>query len=191
MNEPNRTDPGAWLDEHGDVLYAFALGRVRNTAVAEDLVQETLLAAFTGRERFQGDSAERTWLIGILKHKVIDHLRRRGREVPLDETRDYPPDVEEACFDARGHWQADVRTWSRPDRVMEQEQLLAALRECIAALPERLGTLFVLREVDGMETGELLEALGISSAGNLWVMLSRARLRLRACLEERAMAPGA
>ncbi|MBI1733439.1 MAG: sigma-70 family RNA polymerase sigma factor [Gammaproteobacteria bacterium] len=184
------SDPSMWLDRHGDALYAYALVRTRNAATAEDLVQEALLAAFAGRDAFKGESAERTWLTGILKHKVIDHLRRRGREVPLVEERDYPAGVEDACFDERGHWQVDVRDWSRPDRALEQDELRAALRDCIAALPERLGMLFVLREVDGMETDELLAALNISSANNLWVMLSRARLRLRACLEEKAVTPG-
>lgn len=190
MNTPAHTDPALWLERHGDALYAFALARVRNGTVAEDLVQETLLAAWANRAGFRGASAERTWLTGILRHKVFDHLRRAGREVPLDEDRDYPADLENECFDARGHWQVDVREWSRPDRVLEQERLLVALRECIGALPERLGMLFVLREVDGMGTDELIELLDISSPGNLWVMLSRARMRLRACLEERSVTPG-
>lgn len=190
MQSTAQSDPAVWLQRHGDALYAFALGRVRNASVAEDLVQDTLLAAFASREGFRGEAAERTWLIGILKHKVIDHLRRRGREVPLDEQHDYPADVEDACFDERGHWLVDVRDWSRPDRVLEQDQLLALLRECIGALPERLATLFVLREVDGMESEELIAELEISSPGNLWVMLSRARMRLRACLEEKSVQPG-
>ena len=74
------SDPEQWLDQHGDALYAFALLRVQQPAVAEDLVQDTLLAAFSGRERFGGGAQERTWLIGILKHKIIDHLRKSGRE---------------------------------------------------------------------------------------------------------------
>jgi RNA polymerase sigma-70 factor (ECF subfamily) len=83
-----------------------------------------------------------------------------------------------------------VREWSRPDRAVEGGQLLEAIRDCLQALPERLRTLFMLRELDGMETGELVETLNISSANNLWVMLSRARLRLRQCLEARAIMPG-
>jgi RNA polymerase sigma-70 factor (ECF subfamily) len=180
-----------WLDRHGDALYAYALARTRNAAAAEDLVQETLLAAYAGRESFRGGSAERTWLVGILKHKVIDHLRRGQREVPLDDAMDPGDELEATLFDERGHWQVDVREWSRPDRAVEGGQLLAALRDCLEALPERLGTLFMMRELDGMGTDELLEALNISSANNLWVMLSRARLRLRQCLEARAIMPGA
>jgi RNA polymerase sigma-70 factor (ECF subfamily) len=189
MEAPSRTEPALWLERHGDALYAFALARVRNRVAAEDLVQETLLAAYAGREGFRGDAAERTWLTGILRHKVLDFLRRRDREVPLPPDMDAFADIEDTCFDARGHWQVEVRDWARPERAHELDELRRVLNECIAALPERLGALFLLREVDGMETGALLEALEISSANNLWVMLSRARMRLRACLEQRAIAP--
>jgi RNA polymerase sigma-70 factor (ECF subfamily) len=183
-------DPARWLDLHGDALYAYALARIRNAATAEDLVQDTLVAAIAGRDAFKGGSQERTWLVGILKHKVIDCLRRQRREVPLAEEADVSGDIETTLFDERGHWQVEVREWARPERVLESEEFWEALRECLAALPERLGRVFMLRELDGMETEELLQVLGISSANNLWVMLSRARLRLRACLEARAIVPG-
>jgi len=195
MSDPahaaGRHDPARWLDLHGDALYAYALARTRNSATAEDLVQDTLVVAFAGREAFKGEAAERTWLIGILKHKVIDCLRRQGREVALVEEADESGDIETTLFDERGHWQVDVREWSQPERMLEREEFWDALRDCLAALPERLGRLFMLRELDGMETDELLQVLGISSANNLWVMLSRARLRLSACLEARSIVPGA
>ena len=184
-------DPARWLELHGDALYAYALARTRNAATAEDLVQDTLVAAFAGRDAFKGEAAERTWLIGILKHKVIDYLRRQGREVPLADAANESGDIETTLFDENGHWQVDVREWSQPERMLEREEFWDALRDCLAALPERLGRLFMLRELDGMETDELLQVLGISSANNLWVMLSRARLRLSACLEARSIAPGA
>ncbi len=188
-NEQQR-DPARWLEQHGDALYAYALGRTRNVATAEDMVQETLLAAFTSRGAFKGDSAERTWLIGILKHKVIDYLRRQWREVRLEDEAVVSGDIETTLFDERGHWQVDVRDWAQPERALEREEFWDALRDCLAALPERLGRLFMLRELDGMETEELLQVLNISSANNLWVMLSRARLRLSQCLEGKAIAPG-
>ena len=184
-------DPARWLDLHGDALYAYALARTRNATTAEDLVQETLLAAFSGRDAFKGESAERTWLIGILKHKVIDYLRRQGREVPLADAADVTGDIETTLFDDRGHWQVEVRDWAQPERALEREEFWGALHDCIAAMPERLARLFMLRELDGMETDELLQVLGISSANNLWVMLSRARLRLSKCLEGKAIVPGA
>ena len=149
------------------------------------------MAAFAGRDAFKGQSAERTWLIGILKHKVIDCLRRQGREVALVDKADVSGDIETTLFDECGHWQADVRDcWAQPEWALEREEFWDALRDCLAALPERLGRLFMLRELDGMETEELLQVLDISSTNNLWVMLSRARLRLSTCLESKAIVPG-
>ncbi|MCB1749303.1 MAG: sigma-70 family RNA polymerase sigma factor [Gammaproteobacteria bacterium] len=175
-------DPEAWLDSHGDALYAFAMMRVRNAAVAEDLVQETLLAALGALAGFDGRSSERTWLIGILKHKLIDHLRRAGREQTADTTSDDEA-VWNARFDHTGHWAEPPRDWGDPARIAENDGLRQALAGCIARLPERQRLLFVLREVDGLDTDELLDTLGISSANNLWVMLSRARAALRECIE--------
>ena len=186
-----QTEPALWLEQHGDALYAYALARTRNAATAEDLVQDTLVAAFASRDAFKGESAERTWLIGILRHKVIDCLRRQGREVPLADEAEVSGDIETTLFDERGHWQVDVRDWAQPERALEREEFWRALQDCLAALPERLGKLFMLRELDGMDTEELLQVLDISSANNLWVMLSRTRLRLSQCLESKSIVPGA
>ncbi|MGE0487194.1 MAG: sigma-70 family RNA polymerase sigma factor [Gammaproteobacteria bacterium] len=179
---PVSADPEAWLDAHGDALYAFAMTRVRNSAVAEDLVQDTLLAALGAVAGFDGRSSERTWLIGILKHKLIDHLRRAGREQTVD-TSDEDGAVWAARFDHTGHWVEPPRDWGDPARIAENDGLGRALAACIEHLPERQRVLFVLREVDGLDTDELLTLLGISSANNLWVMLSRARTALRDCVE--------
>ncbi|MEQ8231814.1 MAG: sigma-70 family RNA polymerase sigma factor [Gammaproteobacteria bacterium] len=187
MDAPTRAgDPEQWLDLHGDALYAFAMLRVRNQAVAEDLVQETLLAALGAAHDFAGRANARTWLVGILKHKIIDHLRKAGRE-----TREYTEEempLSDAQwsekFDHTGHWIEPPRDWGDPAAVAENRALGAALEACIERLPEKARTLFVLREIDGLGTDELLATLGISSANNLWVMLSRARERLRTCLEQ-------
>src|SRR5947209_8093035 len=90
-----------WLEEHGDALYAYALTRVRSADAAEDIVQETLLAALTAKETFAGQSAQRTWLLGILKHKLIDHLRKSIRQRPLTEL---DADVTAECFTEQGEW---------------------------------------------------------------------------------------
>ncbi len=180
---PITADPERWLDEHGDVLYRYALGRVSNVATAEDLVQETLLSAFKGAAKFRGASSERTWLIGILKHKTLDHLRRAGREVT------YAPDqTENAIWDAKfgpdDHWVNAPHEWSDPSSLLEHADIRQQLRQCVDALPDKLRTLFVLREIEGIEAKELLETLRISSPNNLWVMMSRARERLRTCLQQ-------
>lgn len=176
-------DPAAWLDHHGNALYAYALMRVRDASVAEDLVQDTLLAAIKSVDRFKGESSERTWLIGILKHKVLDHLRRAGRERRLDEGMVSTEGEEAQHFDDRGQWRVEVTEWSDPERSLEREEFWQTLQDCVGKLPDRLAILFTLRELDGMETDKLMETLNISSHNNVWVMLSRVRLRLRKCLE--------
>ena len=176
-------DPETWLDHHGNALYAYALMRVRDASVAEDLVQDTLLAAIRSVDRFKGESSERTWLIGILKHKVFDHLRRAGRERQLDEGM-VPSEGEEAQhFDDQGQWRVEVAEWSDPERSLEREEFWQTLQDCVGKLPDRLAILFTLRELDGMDTDTLMETLNISSHNNVWVMLSRVRQRMRQCLE--------
>lgn len=175
-------DPSRWLDEHGDVLFAYAMKRVNHAATAEDLVQETLLAALIAATSYAGDSNESTWLIGILKHKILDHFRRASRSIFSASTDQIDADFD-ARFDDTGHWRSDPGAWAYPAAVLENDQLRGAIMRCVDKLPESLRTLFVLREIDGMETDALMETLGLSSRNNLWVMMSRARDRMRQCLE--------
>lgn len=177
------SDPEEWLTRHGDALYRYALMRGRDSALAEDLVQETLLAALRARRDFAGRSAERTWLISILRHKLIDHLRRHAREQILDEPLD-DDEVTDALFDSaeNHHWQRPPQDWANPSAALEQKQFWLTLSECLEALPPRQAQVFALCEIDGLTGGEACKVLDLSSS-NLWVMLHRARLRLRQCLE--------
>ncbi|MDE2140513.1 MAG: sigma-70 family RNA polymerase sigma factor [Gammaproteobacteria bacterium] len=175
-------DPAAntcqWVSEHGDMLYRFALMRVCDSSVAEELVQETFLAALKGWREFRGQSSERTWLVGILKHKIVDHLRYARREVPTEDI-----DVEvDAYFNARGGWAVPPSIVGNPGKSVEQQQLRAKLVECMQELPERLSNAFVLTQIDGLSAKETCKVLGITET-NLWVMLHRARLRLQRCLQ--------
>ena len=173
--------PDTWLTEHGDALYRYAYFHVHNTNLAEDLVQETLLAALTARENFAGRSSERTWLIAILKNKLIDHIRKRVREQPLTEHADND-DAVDALFTADGHWKRPPSLWETPTKALEQKQFWQILARCIAELPAAQAHAFRLCEIVGREGNEACKVLGIS-ATNLWVLLHRARLRLRQCLE--------
>ena len=175
-------DPVNWLDEHGDALYAYALMRVREPSQAEDLVQETLLVALNAVENFKGESTVRTWLTGILKHKVLDYFRQSGREKPFSK-EDEDNMESSSLFDTTGGWRIKPGDWEEPERSLEQDQFWNTLSNCVENLPVKLRTLYVLREFDDIETDVLLETLNISSKNNLWVMLSRARLQLRYCLE--------
>jgi RNA polymerase sigma-70 factor (ECF subfamily) len=179
------SDPKTWLDTHGDSLYRFALLRVRDRAVAEDLVQETLLSALRARDRFAGAASERTWLVAILKNKIIDHFRRQRLEAPLPEGDD-PDEVVDSLFHGQpeGHWAQSPAAWAHPEAALEQTQFWRVMQECLEALPERQARIFVLSEIDNVGTEELCKLLSASTS-NVWVMLHRARLRLRECLEQR------
>lgn len=176
---PADLDPAAWVERYGDLLFGYALLRVRDRGVAEELVQECFLAALESRERFRGGSSEQTWLVGILKHKLLDHLRRRSRQ-PASEAQEGLDD-----FDARGLWRHRVAAWREdPQARLENEAFRDALKGCIGGLTDTHAVAFILREVDGMASDDICALLGIS-ATNLWARLHRARLGLRRCLENK------
>ena len=177
-------DPATWVDEHGDALFNYALLRVRERATAEDLVQETFLAAVKSKNKFQGGSEVRTWLIGILRHKIGDHFRKSGRGVPVDSPDDADP-VVDGWFDKKGHWLKPPRTWDvNPAELAERQEFWLVLQGCMEALPGRAAEAFSLRVVNDIAAEQVCRVLGIT-ATNLWVLLHRARARLRACLEEK------
>jgi RNA polymerase sigma-70 factor (ECF subfamily) len=177
-------DPETWVDRHGDLLYRYTLARVRDTQIAEELVQETFLAALRGRDRFAGRSSVRTWLFGILKHKIIDHIRKLSRERPKDNI-EITAALNEEFFNEKGQWIFPPAKWKAdPDELFEQKEFLATLHCCLSELPERMNHTFALRELDGLNTDEICKILNVSRS-NVWVMLYRARLRLRECLEKR------
>lgn len=187
------TSPERWLDEHGDVLFGFAYLRVRDRDAAEDLVQETLLAAWRARASFAAGSSERTWLVGILKHKLADHWRRQARE--QRHVAAHASDAPDAALldalfdeDRRGHWRTPPSPWSDPDAALETREFWRVFTECVAALPPAQARAFGLCELDGLKGEEACKVLGVA-ATNLWVMLHRARLRLRACLERNWFLP--
>jgi RNA polymerase sigma-70 factor (ECF subfamily) len=176
------TDAAKWVDEHGDYLFRFALSRLRRREVAEDLVQETFLAALEARERFAGASSERTWLVGILKRKLVDHLRRKNREQPAGDLAAVEQWADN-LFDERGHWRQKPGSWpADPSAALENAEFWTIFSRCLGKLPERLANAFVLREVEELDSQEVCKALNVS-ANNLWVMLHRARLVLWRCLE--------
>jgi len=181
-NSSRLPDPADWVDQHGDFLFRFALTRLRDRTVAEDLVQETFLAALRARKSFSGGSAERTWFTAILKHKIADNLRRRFREQPLGSIKS-SGEMEEYLFDKKGSWQVKPVNWStNPSESLEKKEFWEVFRHCLESLPQRLGAVFSLREMDKLPTDEICEALKITP-GNLGVLLYRARMSLRRCLE--------
>ena len=169
-----------WLNEHGDYLYRFALARLRDPHQAEDAVQETFLAAIKS-PTFEGESSARTWLTGILKHKIIDLMRKSIREVAASEFVEEDANMDE-FFDTQGHWTDRPQHWGMPEGSLEQQQFLAVLKECLGRLPAKQQTIFILRDVEETENEEICKELNIT-ATNAWVMLYRARMGMRKCLE--------
>lgn len=181
-----KLDPGKWLDSHGDYLYRYALVRVRDAAVAEDLLQETLLAAVGGQQSHAGPSTERTWLVGIMKHKVIDHLRlvTRNGQFQLRTDSDEEIDFEESG-PWRGHWREEraPNTWTMgAAQSLESREFWEVLEHCLSQLPPQMSIAFTLREIDGLTSGEICEILSVSP-NHLWVLLHRSRTKLRQLLE--------
>jgi RNA polymerase sigma-70 factor (TIGR02943 family) len=180
---PPATDPERWVDEHGDVLYRYALARVRKPEIAQDLVQETLLAAMRSYEKFAGQSSVRSWLCGILKHKLGDHFRKLGRETSFTDLEFLADECAEK-FVPEGYWvhMNGPKEWKpEADEVMHRDEFWKVMRDCLAKLPERVATVFMMREMDEVESKEICAMLSISDS-NLWVMLHRARMALRECL---------
>ncbi len=179
------SDPKTWVDQHGDRLFRYALSRVRDEAAAEDLIQETFLAALKSKDRFKGDSSELTWMTGILRNKIFEHYRRQSKDVPLGDPDD---DRESAFFEGR-HWSASDAPREWPQGKAESAEFSVALRMCLDALTAPVARAFVLREMEGVEPKEAAAALGVPP-GHLAVLLYRARMRLRRCLEKNHFAPG-
>ncbi len=174
------------IEQHRDYLLRYATLQLRDAGAAEDAVQDTLIAALEGIERFAGTSSLKTWLTGILKHKIIDHVRRQSREQPLlandgDDERS-ESDAVDALFKHDGHWDKPPGNWADPDQALENKKFIEALEKCTQNLPAKTARVFMMRDVMDIETEDICKELNITST-NCWVMLHRARLSLRECLE--------
>ena len=181
-------DPARWLQEYGDTLFRYALQRLHNTAHAEDVVQETLLAALQARGSYSGRASEKTWLTGILKHKVIDFIRKQIRESTVDDIQALSDATENSgmdkLFDAHGHWIHPPQDWGNPDKALRNQQFIKFFEYCLERLKPVHAQIFSLKELVGQSTDEICNELGIT-ATNCSVMLYRARMGLRRCLEVR------
>lgn len=173
------------LEQHRSYLYRFALLHLRDPHLSDDAVQETLLAAIAGRNEFAGRASPRSWLTAILKHKIADILRDAARS-PVVEGR--LPEVGEgsdleSVFDARGRWDDTMPgDWGAPESALEQKQFWEIFERCCRLIPPQTAQVFMLREVMGDSIEEICKNLAITPT-NCSVMLYRARMRLRQCLE--------
>ena len=181
------SDPVAFdlqVASHRDYLLRFARLQLRNEAWAEDAVSETQLAALARPQSFDSRSQLKTWLVGILKHKIVDALRQHGREVCVggggDDDEADP--LESMAFKADGHFATLPAEWGNPEQDLSSRQFFEVLEACASRLPASQGRLFLMREWLELSSEEICKELGLTST-NLYVQLHRARLRLRECLE--------
>jgi len=173
------------LEGHRPSLLKFARLQLRNEAQAEDVVQETLLAALQGAERFTGKASVRTWLTGILKHKIIDQIRKVSREIATEAgVEEGARDEFDTLFDERGEHVEKPSDWGNPEKAFAQKKFFEILERCMEGLPKNTARVFAMREVMGLKTEEICKEIGISTT-NCGVLLYRARTALRLCLQER------
>lgn len=183
------TDPAVLAALRTQML-RFATLQLRDPDLAEDAVQEALLGALRNQRSFAGRSALRTWVFGILKHKIADLLRQRARtatasELAVDDDDEDDSEVLTRLFDGTGHWHPATapKPWRDPDASLEDARFWRVFEACLECLPERQARVFMMREFVGLETEAICKAIGLTVT-NLHVLLHRARLRLRSCLEE-------
>ncbi len=181
----NTLDPSQWVDNYGDYLYTYAYYRVSSTEKAEDIVQDTFLAALKAKDNFKGDSSEKTWLVSILKRKIVDHYRKKSRNKENTSDQNDSPFVSEG--EDKGKWNPQRRPsdWESEGLAnLEKEEFYKILELCLSLLPDKWEAVFRLKTLEELSSNKICKEIGIT-ASNLWVILHRARLRLRECFEEK------
>jgi len=173
-------DPEQWVDEYGDFLYGYALLRVGNPKVAENLLQKTLISGLETQNNIQGRISERGWLTGILRQQIIEHFQSLQRQKPADPFYVQDSSVEE-FFSTEGKWIEPPKAWPSKSVIRSHKAFGDALYSCLTELPDHLAQVLVLRELEGLETKKICAIMGISKAG-IRIMLYRARLHLHRCL---------
>jgi RNA polymerase sigma-70 factor (ECF subfamily) len=186
-----KLEPEKWVERYADVLYSFALARVRREQVAEDLVQDTLLSAYKAKDTFLFNASEKTWLISILKRKVIDYYRKKSTQNELnvydrEEKSDFMNHFFESDGRSTGHWTdaASPQNWRKDfETSVESKEFNEILGNCLGKLPPKLSAVFTLKVMDDLDSEEVCKELQITPS-NYWVMMHRAKLQLRECLEK-------
>jgi RNA polymerase sigma-70 factor (ECF subfamily) len=181
MTEP---DFASSCNTHRGYLLRVAMLQLRDNDLAEDVVQDTLLAELQGATGFSGRSSLKTWLTGILKHKIVDAIRRKTRE-PAFATLEEECQLDDfdALFDDSGHWENPPADWGDPESQLSRQQFFDMVQFCLEKLPPNTARVFMMREVMELTSDEICKELTITST-NLWVILYRARMGLRQCLEQ-------
>jgi len=174
--------PNDWISNYADLLYAYAKPRVNDAQVAEDLVQETFLSAWKAKDGFKGEASEKSWLFTILKNKIIDHYRKKAKDIVHTGAES---DASDLFFDQQEHWTKTDQplSWTAPSDNINQKEFYTVFEKCKQKLQQVQQSVFVMKYMDDMDADEICKALGIT-ASNYWVLIHRAKLGLRACLEK-------
>ncbi len=176
-----KLDPDKWVDRYADYLFNYTIVRVNDREIANDIVAETFLAGLNSMKNFKGEASERTWLISILKRKIIDHYRRINSNKGKAEVKVTLPDGE-----MEGDW-LEEKVPDLTDRTaedeMENRELGLAILECLDQLPEKQARIFKMKTIEGIDTEAICNEYKISPS-NLWVIIHRARTSLAKCLEK-------
>ncbi|MEN9685811.1 MAG: hypothetical protein RLZZ28_1597 [Bacteroidota bacterium] len=175
-------DPDHWVTNYSDALYGYTLARINDSGIAEDIVQETFLSAWKAREQYKGEASEKSWLYSICKNKIIDYYRKKSKNImqPLDDQSGTA-----VFFDELGHWteQAKPGNWEEPGARIESREFYQVFNDCKKKLQEMQQAVFSMKYLEDLDAAEICAILGISSS-NYWVIIHRAKLQLRTCLEK-------
>jgi len=183
MIHPNShtLDPEKWVHQYGDYLYSFAMSKLFSQELAEDLLQETFLSAFQSKEKFKGNSNEKTWLTSILKRKIADFYRKKYKN--KEELSNYDSPFIQDDF-MHGRWKEEKAPlqWDIGDEWSKDESFIKILKKCISNLPNKWKSIFSMKHIEEATNSEICEELNVSDS-NIWTVLHRSRLQLRECIE--------
>jgi len=177
----HQLDPNKWIDRYADYLFNYTITRVSNRDIAEDLVQETFFSGLKSAVNFKGEASERTWLVSILKRKIIDHYRKINSNKGKAEVR-----INYSEGESEGDW-LEERVADPFDRnaesTLENQELGLAIHNCLEKLPKKQADIFKMKTIQNFDTEAICNEFNIS-ASNLWVIIHRARTALAGCLDE-------
>lgn len=188
INSQNVLNPAQWVELYSDYLYKYAYYRVNNDELAQDLVQDCFLAALKGADSYKGEASEKTWLVSILKNKIIDHYKKAStkNESPL-QLSTYDAPSYDYFFDkeAKGHWKGESKPkdWAVTENNFDIKEFYKTLEKCLGQLPEKWKGVFTMSLLDDEEAKQVCKEFEISPS-NFWVIIHRAKLQVRACLEK-------